>query len=179
MEKPFKHVPGADKPANYGHFSSDGLSYIVTTPETPRPWNNILGNHAMAGLFSQCGQGFIYYLAHSYEHVTNWREVQYCPGRMSRGRLVFLKERNTGKYWAANPQPGESGFSKFSCTHEPGVSTIRAIRNKIDFSMRAFIPWDEDVEIWTVTLRNLDSKTRHFSAFPLVEFPTNWLNFFY
>ena len=28
----------------YGHFSTDGLEYIVTNPVTPRPWINYLTN---------------------------------------------------------------------------------------------------------------------------------------
>ncbi|MCK5851109.1 MAG: hypothetical protein KAH23_09360, partial [Kiritimatiellae bacterium] len=155
----------------YGHFADDGSSYIVTSVNTPRPWTNLLSNHRMASFFSQTGQGFLYYISHNLEQITNWQEAEYTPGTMSRGRLVFIKDRETTKYWTGNPQPGETGFSNFSCTVEPGVSTIHAIRNGIDFTMRAFVPWDADVEIWTITLNNRGKKTRKLSVLPSIEFP--------
>ena len=179
MKPPRKHVPNANKPARYGYFSRDGLSYVVTTLDTPRLWCNLLSNHRIAAQFAQSGQGFIWYIAHNHEQVTNWQEFQYCPSTMTRGRLVFIKDRESGAYWTGNPQPGETDFREFSCTVEPGVSTIRATRNGIAFTMRAFIPWDADVEIWTVTLRNTGRKTRRLAVYPAVEFPTRRIHWFF
>lgn len=172
MKKPRKHIPGADKPQKYGYFAKDGLSYCVTSTETPRPWCNLLGNLEFGGQFSQCGQGFLWYLSHNHEQVTNWQEMHYSPSRLARGRLVFIKDRQTGKYWTANPQPGERGFSDFYCKVEPGVSTIHAKRNGMDFTMRAFVPWDANVEVWTLTLRNTGRDTRRLAVIPAIEFPT-------
>ena len=28
----------------YGHFSEDGLEYIITRPDTPKPWVNVISN---------------------------------------------------------------------------------------------------------------------------------------
>lgn len=98
---------------------------------------------------------------------------------MSRDRLVFVKDRTTGKYWVSNPQPGEKGFSHFWCKVERGVSTIHAIREGIEFQMRAFIPWDDDVEIWTLSFKNIGKKTRNLSIFPAIEFPTRRIHWYF
>jgi cellobiose phosphorylase len=85
----------------------------------------------------------------------------------------------TGKYWVANPQPGEKGFSEFWCKVEPGISTIHAIREGIEFQMRAFIPWDADIEIWTLSFRNMEKKVRHLAIYPVVEFPTRRIHWYF
>jgi len=28
----------------YGHFSGDGLEYVITDPRPPRPWVNVIAN---------------------------------------------------------------------------------------------------------------------------------------
>ena len=45
----------------YGHFSKDGREYIITDPNTPRPWFNYLFNDIYHALVSQTGGGFSYY----------------------------------------------------------------------------------------------------------------------
>jgi cellobiose phosphorylase len=171
MQKPLKQVPTARKPANYGRFIENGRAYLITTPDTPRPWCNVLGNDHFAGLFSQCGQGFVFNIGFRHEQITNWGEYQYTPGKMHRGRVVFLKDLDSNRYWAGNPQPGEKGFKDFWCRQEPGISEIHAIRNGVEFCMRAFVPPDAEVEIWTVTLRNLTGKKMRLAVVPTVEFP--------
>ena len=36
----------------YGHFSGDGTEYIVTRPDTPRPWYNRFGNREYSVVLS-------------------------------------------------------------------------------------------------------------------------------
>ncbi len=180
MKPPRKRVPGARKKASYGYFSSDGGAYVVTTVDTPRPWCNLLGNEQVASTFSQCGQGVMFYVSSGYEQVTNWQELQYYPSKPSRGRLVFLKDRDTGEYWTANPQPGEEkDYLDFHCIMEPFVSTIHVLRRGIEFSMRAFIPADENVEIWTLQFTNRGNERRRLSIYPVVEFPTRRIHWFF
>lgn len=176
MRKPLKHIPNAKRPAKYGRFIEEGNAYLVTATETPRPWCNLLGNTLgdglFGGLFGQCGQGFLWNIGFRHDQITNWAEYQFTPGKLGRGRLVFLKDLDTGKYWTGNPQPGETDYRDFSCVHRPGVSEIRAARHGIGFTMRAFVPRDAEVEIWTLTLRNLGAKRRRLAVVPAVEFPT-------
>ncbi|MCX7004341.1 MAG: hypothetical protein NTV22_13855, partial [bacterium] len=45
-------------PSKYGHFSDDGSEYIVTTPDTPRPWANVLANPDYGMILSHTGGGY-------------------------------------------------------------------------------------------------------------------------
>ena len=50
--------------SQYGHFSEDGSEYIITTPNTPRPWVNYLTNGDYCALCSHVGGGFSFYMDH-------------------------------------------------------------------------------------------------------------------
>jgi len=46
---------------NYGHFSSDGWEYVVTDPNTPRPWINFLTNDEYCSVISATGGGYSFF----------------------------------------------------------------------------------------------------------------------
>jgi len=44
--------------SHYGHFSKLGDEYIITRPDTPKPWINYLTNGDYCALVSQTGGGY-------------------------------------------------------------------------------------------------------------------------
>jgi cellobiose phosphorylase len=42
----------------YGHFDDERREYIITTPQTPYPWINYLGNSDFFSLISHTGGGY-------------------------------------------------------------------------------------------------------------------------
>ena len=42
----------------YGHFSPDGREYVITNPNTPRPWGNVISNGDFGMMISQNGSGY-------------------------------------------------------------------------------------------------------------------------
>ncbi|MEK7375940.1 MAG: hypothetical protein AABZ57_02060, partial [Candidatus Margulisiibacteriota bacterium] len=45
----------------YGHFSDDGREFIITDPDTPRPWGNYLTNENYCAVISQTAGGYSFY----------------------------------------------------------------------------------------------------------------------
>ena len=41
--------------SKYGYFSEDGMEYVLTRPDPPRPWFNYFGHETYAVRFSQTG----------------------------------------------------------------------------------------------------------------------------
>jgi len=41
----------------YGYFSDDGREYIITRPDTPKPWINVISNGEYSLMISQAGGG--------------------------------------------------------------------------------------------------------------------------
>ena len=42
----------------YGYFDDPNREYVITTPETPLPWINYLGNDGFYGLVSNTAGGY-------------------------------------------------------------------------------------------------------------------------
>ena len=42
----------------YGHFTDDGLEYVITRPETPMPWVNVICNGDYGLVVSEAGSGY-------------------------------------------------------------------------------------------------------------------------
>ena len=42
-------------PNEYGYFSDDGKEYVITRPDTPMPWINVISNGDYGMVLSQAG----------------------------------------------------------------------------------------------------------------------------
>ena len=45
----------------YGHFDDERREYVITTPRTPLPWINYLGNEDFFTLLSNTAGGYSFY----------------------------------------------------------------------------------------------------------------------
>ena len=45
----------------FGHFDDANREYVITSPTTPFPWINYLGNEEFFGLISNTGGGYCFY----------------------------------------------------------------------------------------------------------------------
>jgi len=74
----------------YGHFSKDGSRFIITNPNTPRPWINYLTNEDYCAIISQCAGGYSFYKDCRGNRVLRWKPENWHFDRP--GRYVFIKE---------------------------------------------------------------------------------------
>jgi cellobiose phosphorylase len=148
----------------YGHFNPDGTEFIVTRPDTPRPWFNYLFNDVYHCLISQTGGGFSYFMDPKhyrilrYDHLSSDR-----PGR-------YLYLRDSGKIWTLNWQPLCKPLKKWECRHGLGYTKISATHNGIQGSVTTFVARQAPAELWLVSLKNTTSSRRKVEVFPFVEF---------
>lgn len=149
----------------YGHFSRDGREFIVTQPNTPRPWFNYLFNDVYHGLISQTGGGFSYYRDPKYyrilryDHLTSDRP----------GRYLYLKDSKSGRYWTINWQPSRRRLDQWECRHGLGYTTIRAVQEGIAAEVTYFVPREGKLELWLVSLTNRTKSKRTLQVYPFVE----------
>ncbi len=155
----------------YGHFSSDGREYIVTRPNTPRPWFNYLFNDVYHCLISQTGGGFSYYRdpkyyrVHRYDHISSDRP----------GRYLFLKDVTKGSaakepIWSLNWQPSCKKLDRWEARHGLGYTKISSTHNGIQGEITYFVAKEAPVELWLVSLKNASKRKRTLSVYPFVEF---------
>jgi len=154
----------------YGRFSKDLREYEITTLETPRPWMNHISNERYGVIVSQSGMGFSFWRAIHAFKLTFAIDDGYVPRFPVTGRVVYSRDRDSGRVWAVNAQHGEKGVRDFSCRHGVGYSVFSSSREGVAGSLRIFVPPGEDpVELWTVTLENRTKRKRRISLFPYVE----------
>lgn len=149
----------------YGHFSQDGREFIVTRPQTPRPWFNYLFNDVYHALVSQTGGGYSYfkdpkyYRILRYDHITTDRP----------GRYLYLKDRGTGQVWSPTWQPLRQELTHWECRHGLGSTKITATHQEVRTSITYLVTQKDPVEIWHVTLKNLARRRRTLQVFPFTE----------
>lgn len=154
---------------NYGHFSEDGREYIITRPDTPRPWTNYLTNGRYCAICSQTGGGYSFFETSGYNRIT--RELPQTIVLQDRpGRYVYLRDADSGEYWSANWQPVRREVCDFEARHGMGYTKIRYKCNDIESQLTYYVPQRDDIEVWMVTLRNTSDRVRRIQAFPYV----NW-----
>src|SRR6188474_488728 len=87
------------KPKNqYGYFDDAAREYVITRPDTPKPWINYLGCEEYFGLISNTAGGYSFYKDARLRRLTRYR-YNNAPLDMG-GRYLYLREDTTGKYWS-------------------------------------------------------------------------------
>ena len=150
----------------YGHFSKDGQEFIVTRPETPRPWFNYLFNDVYHALVSQTGGGFSYYKDPKYYRLLHWDHLSSDRP----GRYLYLKDRATDDVWSANWQPLRREPQRWECRHGIGYTTISSTQNDVQTTITYLVTQKDPVELWHVKVKNIARRRRTLQVFPAVEF---------
>jgi len=154
--------------SEYGHFSDDGKEYIITRPDTPRPWINYLTNEKFCSLCSQTGGGYSFYETSGYNRIT--KEYPSSVVLEDRpGRFVYLRDAETGDYWSINWQPVIKPNMIWESRHGMGYTRIFSKYNNIEGRITYFVPRRDDMEVWMIQVKNADSRPRKITSFSYVE----------
>ena len=152
----------------YGYFDDANREYVITRPDTPLPWINYLGCQAYFGIISNTAGGYSFYRDARLRRITRYRynNVPFDDG----GRYLYLRDDETGDYWSPSWQPTGKDLEQYSCRHGMGYTTIGSRRRGITASTRYFVPMDENLEIWQLTVTNGRLTPAALSVFSLAEF---------
>lgn len=153
---------------NYGHFSPDGLEYIITNPVTPRPWINYLTNETYCSIISQTAGGYSFYKDCRTNRITRWSPENWHFDRP--GKYIFIRDTKVQKAWSATYQPLRVKPQSYQCRHGLGYTVIESVNNEIQSEITYFVPEHDDCEVWLVKLTNRTSKNRKLEIYPYVEF---------
>lgn len=151
----------------YGTFSEDRKEFIITRPDTPRPWVNYISNGRYSGLVSHTGGGFSFCPSPRDDRITRWRYNSLPVDRP--GRYLYLRERRSGLYWSPTWQPTATALEEFRCHHGVYYTRIVSAFRGIEAEVLYFVPLDDDLEIWRVTMRNTLQTPSELDLFAYVE----------
>lgn len=152
----------------YGFFDDQCREYVITQPDTPLPWINYLGNQDYFALISNTAGGYSFYKDARLRRITRYRynNIPLDTG----GRYIYLRDDQTGKFWSPTWQPVRVKLEDYICRHGLGYTTISSTHQNIETSIRYFVPLNQNLEIWDLTLHNNRPERAELSLFSAVEF---------
>jgi cellobiose phosphorylase len=150
----------------FGSFSKDGCEYIIRNPRTPRPWINVISNGDYGVVVSQTGSGYSWRTHAQLNRITRWEQDLV---KDEWGKYVFIRDRKTSTVWSAGWKPVCAEPDRYRCRHGIGYSVIESSNEGIDSELCTFVPNDEPIELWIVSLTNATRQTRTLSLFSYFE----------
>ncbi len=152
----------------YGYFDDQNREYVIAQPDTPLPWINYLGCQAYFGIISNTAGGYSFYRDARLRRITRYR-YNNAPFDFG-GRYTYLRDDSSGNFWSPSWQPTQHKLENYSCRHGMGYTTIASVYDGIAASTRYFVPLDENLEIWQLTVTNHRAQPAELSIFSSVEF---------
>ncbi len=153
----------------YGYFDDAKREYVITRPDTPLPWINYLGSQDYFGLISNTAGGYSFYRDARLRRLTRYRynNVPLDSG----GRYLYLRDNASGEFWSPSWQPTCRDLEAYTCRHGQGYTIIQSTCRDVLARTRYFVPLNETLEIWQLTLTNLSTDlSRDLSLFSALEF---------
>jgi cellobiose phosphorylase len=152
----------------YGYFSRDDKEYVIVKPDTPTPWINYLSNNEYCAIISNTAGGYSFHIDPRERRILRYRYNNLPVDRP--GRYLYIRDSKTGKYWSPTWQPVLKKLSAYECRHGLGYTKISSSYSSIEAEVTYFVPLDDNLEIWMLTLKNASSEEKELSVFSYAEF---------
>ncbi|HUI09687.1 MAG TPA: N,N'-diacetylchitobiose phosphorylase [Bacteroidota bacterium] len=154
----------------YGYFDDEHREYVIERPDVPVSWTNYLGVRDMCTVISHNAGGYSFYKTAEHHRITRFRQNGIPLDRP--GHYVYVRDDETGEYWSVSWQPVGKSLAEASywCRHGLSYSRFLSDVRGIHAEQTLFIPVDDDVELWDVTVRNDGATERSLSVFGYFEF---------
>ncbi len=150
----------------FGYFDDLEKEYIISTPETPYPWINYLGNEDFFSLISNTGGGYSFYKDARIRRISRYR---YNNSTLdNNGKYYYINDN--GDIWNPGWKPVKNKLDKYLCQHGLGYTKITGERNNLEAELLAIVPLNYKGEVNQVTLKNRGSSVKEIKLFSLVEF---------
>ena len=148
--------------SQYGYFTADGREYVITRPDTPRPWVNVICNGDYGLIETQTGSGFSWRDNSNLSRITRWDQDLI---KDSWGKYIYIKDRENGEFWSATWKPCCPDFDFYEVRHGQGYSILKSRYRDISTEKTIFVDVEEPVEVWQLVLKNEGKKARNLSLF--------------
>jgi cellobiose phosphorylase len=152
----------------YGYFDDANREYVITRPDTPLPWINYLGCQEYFGIISNTAGGYSFYRDARLRRISRGR-YNNVPSDYG-GRYIYVRDETDGRYWSPSWQPTRHEAEQYTCRHGMGYTTIGSKCHGIAASTRYFVPLDEKLEVWQLSVTNERLTPAALSVFSCVEF---------
>ncbi len=152
--------------SDYGYFSQRGYEYIITRPDTPRPWTNIISNGDFGLAISQAGGGFSWRTDANLNRLTRWNQDLILDDR---GKWLYLRDLETGLLRSLAYQPVQAAYDEYRVRHGLGYSTFEQKFGSLETKWTLFAALKDPVELWICSLENKASTKRRLQLTSYLE----------
>ena len=135
----------------YGYFSEDGREFIITRPDTPRPWTNVISNGDFGMVISQAGGGFSWKTHVNLNRLTRWNQDLI---RDDWGKWLYLRDLDTNQFYSLAYQPVQAEYQKYQVRHGLGYTIFEQEFDDLATQWTMFVAVDAPVEIWICKIKN-------------------------
>ena len=150
----------------YGFFDDRLREYVITTPRTPLPWINYLGNEDFFTLISNTAGGYCFYRDARLRRITRYR---YNNSPLdSDGFHLYVKDG--ASVWNPGWQPVQQELDSYRCRHGLGYTVIEGEKDGIAVSQAFLVPRGETCLLCRILVRNSSDIPKELDLFPYVEF---------
>ncbi|HET9493197.1 MAG TPA: glycosyl transferase family 36 [Chloroflexia bacterium] len=150
----------------YGHFTDDGREYVITRPDTPMPWINVISNGDYGMAISEAGSGYSWRTHASLNRITRWDQDLI---RDEWGKYIYVRDAESGEFWSVGRQPCGQELDEYRVRHGMGYTVIESRRGEIECQVTYTVPLGEPCELWLVRLHNRGSRARRLQLFTYFE----------
>jgi len=151
---------------DYGYFSADGEEYVITRPDTPKPWVNVICPGDYGLVVSQTGGGYSWRTHASLNRITRWDQDLVADDR---GKYIYIRDEDTGQFWSATWKPVCRQPEFYQCRHGFGYTQFVSRQHGIETELTLFVPPGEPLEIWQLQLRSLSPRPRRLTLWTYLE----------
>lgn len=152
----------------FGRFNDKAREYVITDPLPPQPWINYLGNTRLSAFISQQAGGLAWHIEPQQRRLSRYH---WLPAPQDRpGFYVYVRDHKTGELWNPHFAPTCRPLDHYECRHGLGYTQFVGERGGIRVSVRYFIPPDDDVMVWDVTVENAGDVAQSLTLASYVEF---------
>jgi cellobiose phosphorylase len=142
---------------------SGAIMRVFTDPNTRIPEVHLLSNGRYHVMATHAGGGYSRWLDLA---VTRWREDITCD---SRGSFIYLRDRDTGRYWSNTYQPTRRKADHYEAIFVQARAEYRRCDELIETHTEISVSPEDDVEIRRLTLTNQSADTRRIEVTSYME----------
>jgi cellobiose phosphorylase len=160
--------------ASYGHFDDKHKEYVITRPDTPRPWSNYLGSLDYGAIVTNNAGGYSFYKSALGSRFLRLRSNSVPLDQP--GRYFYLRDEETGDFWSSSWQPVGKPLAKYKseCRHGTAYTSIESRYSAIETESTYFVPLNQAFEYWRLRVTNKSKKVRKLKIFTYCEMASPW-----
>ncbi len=152
----------------YGRFIEEEGCFELLTNDPPRKWTNVhynqIGDDELYLEFTNIGDGTTYIRDRLGRRMTlvGWDS-----------KYVYVRDEESGTVFCPGGAPAPQEVTDFSCKYWAAKTEISGTCGGLRATQRCFVPREHPVEVWTVTVQNLEDRPRKVSIFGYAMFQLN------